>query len=65
MGIIPQSKFGKCSQCNDTDVPCVKVESERIRDKCHKNNKAKQQMAKASEKRCTFFTFISKREWNY
>jgi len=51
MGIIPQSKFGKCSQCGDTSVPCVKVGKELFcRDKCHRGNKVKQQMAKANLK---------------
>lgn len=49
MGIIPNSKFGKCSQCGEEDVPCVKVGKDLFcRDKCHKQNKVKEQVAKAN-----------------
>ena len=51
MPIIPQSKFGNCSQCGDTDVACVKVGKELFcRGKCHKNNKTLQQLEKSKQK---------------
>ncbi len=51
MGIIPQSKFGDCSQCGNADVPCVKVGKELFcRDKCHRNNKTREQIRKAAER---------------
>lgn len=49
--IINQSKFGDCSQCGDKDVPCVKVGKLLFcRDKCHRNNKAQEQVTKANNK---------------
>jgi len=50
MGIIPQSKFGTCSQCGDNG-PCVKVgKSLFCRDKCHRQNKIKEQLTKSNER---------------
>lgn len=51
MGIIPNSKFGNCSTCGDTNVPCVKVGKNLFcRDKCHRVNKVKQQVTKANQR---------------
>lgn len=51
MGIIPTSKFGDCYECGDKDVPCVKVGKNLFcRDKCHRNNKIKQQVTKANQR---------------
>lgn len=48
MSTIPNSKWGVCSQCGDTG-PCVKVAKDLFcRDKCHKQNKVKEQVAKAN-----------------
>lgn len=48
---MPQYKIGDCSQCPDKNVPCVKVRKLLFcKFKCHKNNKAKQQMDKAKLK---------------
>ena len=51
MNILPKYKTGNCSQCGDTDVPCTKVGKYLYcTHKCHKNNKAKQQVEKANER---------------
>jgi hypothetical protein len=51
MSIIPKHKTGNCSQCGDKDVPCVKVGKELFcLYNCHRNNKAKQQIGRASER---------------
>lgn len=51
MSSLPQYKTGDCSQCGDNNVPCVKVGKLLFcKFKCHKNNKAKQQMDKAKLK---------------
>lgn len=51
MSLIPSSKFGNCSSCDATNVPCVKVGKNLFcRDKCHRNNKVQQQVQKASER---------------
>jgi len=51
MSIIPSSKFGTCSQCGDNGVPCVKVGKNLFcRDKCHRQNKIKEQLTKSNER---------------
>ncbi len=51
MNALPQYKIGDCIQCGDKDVPCVKVGKELFcKFKCHSNNKAKVQTAKANER---------------
>lgn len=51
MSYLPASKFGKCSKCGDENVPCVKVGKNLFcRDKCHRENKAMEQIAKSKLK---------------
>ena len=48
---LNSSKFGDCSQCGDINVPCVKVGKNLFcRDKCHRGNKVKEQIAKANQR---------------
>lgn len=48
MSYLPPSKFGNCCQCNAVDTNVVKVGKETYCLNCHRNNKAKVQVQKAT-----------------
>jgi len=51
MSLLPKHKIGDCSQCGDKNVACVKVGKDLFcLYNCHKNNKIKQQIDRASER---------------
>jgi len=51
MSLLPKHKIGNCSQCGDKNVACVKVGKDLFcLYNCHKNNKIKQQIDRASER---------------
>jgi hypothetical protein len=50
MNILPQSKFGDCTQCFTKDTSCVKIGKELVCLLCNKTNKAKKQVQKANQR---------------
>ena len=50
MGIIPNSKWGDCSQCPATNVACVKVKKDLVCLTCHGRNKAEEQQKRANKR---------------
>jgi 5-methylcytosine-specific restriction endonuclease McrA len=48
MSYLPQSKFGKCSQCGTSNTNVVKVKKDLFCIPCHQSNKTKVQIQKAS-----------------